>query len=707
MAKAGQKNAKDPLAEEVLRRVALRAPIGFAIFLTCLVLSTAFEVLRFPSRAPLMLGFAAGFTIATALAWSIVRRRPSWSIAVLVVFVNLVGVAVTAYHVLAGASLAMCIWQLTALLGAAAVLVPWGARPQALACIGTLVSYPLHLVAGTADVLTWSAGGTYLIFVSGFSVLGALLFARHVRRTMQLSADLSEREARLQSYFDLSLVGCAILAADATCSEVNDELCRILGFSRAQLLAARWPVFIHADDRPACEELIAQALADGGAAGRRDMRCVRRNGELIHAIVAVRGLPGRRGGCDHVMVLVHDITDRKQAEAERERLLERAENASRAKDEFLATVSHELRTPLFPILGWATLLQRGGLTSEKTSAALAAIERSARTQAQLIDDLLDVSRVITGKWRLAVRPMELAPVVQAAADVVRPAADVKGVELELQLARAPILVSGDPERLQQVVWNLLSNGIKFTPAGGRVSVALEAARGCARIVVRDTGEGITTDFLPHLFEQFRQADSSATRPHGGLGLGLAIVRMLVELHGGTVEGESAGPGQGAVFTVELPLLAESTRTASAGSRAADVPPGISLRGVRILVVDDDPEATAVMSTLLASCGGEVRIAASTGEALATANHWPPDVLVSDLAMPGEDGCALLRKLRARGGALRGVPAVAVTAHAGAIDRLIAAGFEMQIVKPFDPAQLAAAVEKAAVGAARKPEARPH
>src|SRR5581483_8758096 len=250
-------------------------------------------------------------------------------------------------------------------------------------------------------------------------------------------------------------------------------------------------------------------------------------------------------------------------------------------------------------------------------------------------------------------------------------------------------------------------GIKFTPAGGRVSVALEAARGCARIVVRDTGEGITTDFLPHLFEQFRQADSSATRPHGGLGLGLAIVRMLVELHGGTVEGESAGPGQGAVFTVELPLLAESTRTASAGSRAADVPPGISLRGVRILVVDDDPEATAVMSTLLASCGGEVRIAASTGEALATANHWPPDVLVSDLAMPGEDGCALLRKLRARGGALRGVPAVAVTAHAGAIDRLIAAGFAMQIVKPFDPAQLAAAVEKAAVGAARKPEARPH
>ena len=329
--------------------------------------------------------------------------------------------------------------------------------------------------------------------------------------------------------------------------------------------------------------------------------------------------------------------------------------------------------------------------------ALGAIEQSARAQAQLIDDLLDVSRIVSGEWRLTMRPVELAPAIEAAVQLMQPPADVKGVRLELSLPGLAVPILGDPERLQQIVSNLLSNAVKFTPRGGRVQITLERLESHARIIVRDTGEGIDPRFLPHVFERFRQADSSTTRRYGGLGLGLAIVRTLVDLHGGTVRADSPGKGLGAVFTVELPLAANGASAAEEAPQREHAVRRVTLGGLHVLVVDDDPGSNAVVTAVLASRGVEVRTAGSTPEALEIAGRWPPDVLVSDIAMPGDDGYALLEKLRAREGDLGHIPAIALTAYAGSSDRLrlLAAGFEAHIAKPFDPAELAAAVEEAA------------
>jgi CheY-like chemotaxis protein len=333
----------------------------------------------------------------------------------------------------------------------------------------------------------------------------------------------------------------------------------------------------------------------------------------------------------------------------------------------------------------------------KTSDALETVERNTRLLAQLIEDLLDVSRIVSGEWRLTLSPVEVAPAIRAAVDVMQPAADAKGVKLDVSLPAGRVPVLGDSDRLQQVISNLLSNAVKFTPRGGQVQVTLERLETSARIVVRDTGEGIAPDFLPHVFERFRQADSSATRWHGGLGLGLAIVRTLVELHGGTVRADSRGKGLGAVFTVEVPLTAEAESAIESVTHHEPAAAETSLGGLHVLVVDDDPGSNAVVSAVLASRGVEVRTAASTPEALEIAGRWAPDVLVSDIAMPGEDGYALLEKLRARERDLGRIPAIALTAYAGSAERrrLLAAGFEAHIEKPFDPVELAAAVEEAA------------
>jgi len=692
----------DPYRDALLRRVVRRARLGFGVFLACVAISTLFEVLRFPERRVWMAGFAAGFVLLVVLASAAIRRRRAWSVATLIVFVNVVGVAVNAYHVIVHASLPMCVWQLTALLGSAAVILPWGARSQAIACVGALVSYPLHLVAGTADPLVWSAGGTYLAAVSALSVFGASRFADYVRSGLRLTAQLSEREARLQSYFDLALVGTAILASDGGYIEVNDELCTMFGYARSELLHLSWRVLFLPADRAAFAALVRRMLSQADDPERREMRCVRKDGTILDAIVSVRGLPGAHGTIDHLMLVVQDITERRRAEAERERYLVqaeaarlRAEEASRAKDEFLATVSHELRTPLTPILAWANLLRKGALDLDKTTAALDAIEQSARTQAQLIEDLLDVARIVSGEWRLTLGLVDVTHVVRAALALVQPAADAKGLTIVAALPDGGIGVRGDADRLKQVVWNLVANAVKFTPPGGRVDVAATRGDSTAALVVRDTGEGIDPAFLPHVFERFRQADSSSTREQGGLGLGLAIVRALVELHGGSVRAESPGRHRGAVFTVTLPLAGASDRPAPALPQTATSV--ASLGGVHVLVVDDDPGSNAVVSALVTACGGEARTAASTSEALEIAGRWRPDVLVSDLAMPGEDGYALLRKLRARDEAFGRIPAIALTAYAGTADRRrsLAAGFAAYIAKPFDPSELAAAVRDAA------------
>ena len=407
--------------------------------------------------------------------------------------------------------------------------------------------------------------------------------------------------------------------------------------------------------------------------------------------------------------LAKEVRQRQRAEEERAQLLVQeqkaraeAERLNQLKDEFLSTVSHELRTPLNAILGWSQILRSNRVDEATMNRALETIERNARSQAELINDLLDISRIIIGKIRLNVQMVELLPVIEAAIDTVRPAADAKNIRLQSVLDPAAGPVLGDSERLQQIVWNLLSNAIKFTPKRGRVQVCLQRINSHVEIIVTDTGQGISTEFLPYVFDRFRQADSSITRSFGGLGLGLAIVRQLVELHGGTVHAESPGEGQGATFTVKLPLMAigpkaiepERVHPAAGGSVPFDCSPGLD--GLRILIVDDDADIRALLIYTLEVCGAEVMAAASADEAISalTTSSPPMDILISDIGMPDEDGYALLRRVRAlepeNGGR---IPAIALTAYARTQDRRAAllAGFQSHVAKPVEPAELIAVI----------------
>ena len=385
----------------------------------------------------------------------------------------------------------------------------------------------------------------------------------------------------------------------------------------------------------------------------------------------------------------------RQASEDRERHARaQAEAANQAKDEFLATVSHELRTPLSAILGWARLLRSGRMAAEKNTRALEAIERNAVAQAQLIDDLLDVSRIVTGKLRLERDEIDLHKVIGAAIDSVRPAMEARRIRFTAELDPAAARVLGDPTRLQQVVWNLLSNAVKFTPGEGRVDLRLRRLDSHVELTVRDDGEGIEPQFLPRVFQRFEQQDSRSSRAHGGLGLGLAISRHLVELHGGTIEASSEGAGRGATFTVKLPLLPPSASESppAALDRAALLECPAELHGLKVLVVDDEPDARELMATMISGCGCVVHGAASAREALALVRALHPDVIVSDIGMPGEDGYELMRQLRRlppeEGGR---TPAAAVTAYARPADRrqALRAGFEMHLPKPVDPADLLA------------------
>jgi signal transduction histidine kinase/ActR/RegA family two-component response regulator len=405
----------------------------------------------------------------------------------------------------------------------------------------------------------------------------------------------------------------------------------------------------------------------------------------------------------HVAELSRYIAERERAERERDQLLVReqdarreAEQANRIKDEFLATLSHELRTPMTSIVGWSSLLSQGELNAAQQAQALSAIERCSRVQMQLIDDLLDVSRIISGKLRFDTRPVRLQSVIEAAIDSVRLAADAKSITMEANLHREPRIVSGDPARLQQVVWNLLSNAIKFTPAGGQIGVTLETTTAHARIIVSDTGQGIDPEFLPYVFDRFRQADGTTTRKHGGLGLGLAIVRHLVELHGGSVRAESPGRGQGTVMQVTLPLMLPSARSASAAGESVKdaAAQARSLAGVRVLVVEDECETRNLLTTMLESHGASVLKAASAVEALRTLHQSRPNVLLSDIGMPETNGYELIRLVRSLPAEAGGrIPAVSVTAFAREEDRerSLAAGFQRHICKPVMPDELVAVV----------------
>ena len=480
-----------------------------------------------------------------------------------------------------------------------------------------------------------------------------------------------------------------------------------------RLTWARMRGLLHEDDRERARLAVERAIAERGDYDI-EYRVVRPDGARVWVSARGRATYDEAGRVLGMLGVVQDITGRKRAEealreqteaAQRARL--QAEEASRLKDEFLATLSHELRTPLTAVLGWAKLLRADRYDAGTAERALEAIERNAVAQARLIDDLLDVSRVITGKLRLDVGPVELASVIEAAVESVRPAAEARGVRLDVRLGPEPGPVAGDADRLRQVVWNLLSNAVKFTPGGGSVAVRLGRADGHAELTVSDTGRGIAPEFLPHVFDRFRQADGRITREHGGLGLGLAIARHLVEMHGGSISAASPGEGRGATFRVQIPLLqsreAESgprqdERADGGGEPATPDPQAAILAGLHVLVVEDDDDTRQLLAAVFGRAGARVTAAGSAAEALDAARSLRPDVLVADVGMPGEDGYSLIARVRALGAGAGGdVPAAALTAYARPEDRARAleAGFQTHIPKPSDPAALTDAVARLA------------
>ena len=414
------------------------------------------------------------------------------------------------------------------------------------------------------------------------------------------------------------------------------------------------------------------------------------------------------------LTIIEDVTERVAREAElqaqieaRSRLLSseklarnEAERANRLKDEFLATISHEICNPLNAILGWAHMLRLGKLTPPNTERAIETIYRNAKSQAQLVADLLDVSRIISGKLQLDVRPVDLLSIINAAIDSIRPAADAKDIRLQAVLDPAAGQIHGDGDRLQQIVWNLLTNAVKFTPKGGRIQVKLQRIDSHVEIVVSDSGVGISKDFLPYVFDRFRQADASTTRIHGGLGLGLSIVHQLVDLHGGSVSVASEGEGKGATFTISLPFGVTSSEKEGEPANPVSTDEvntleGLpSLAGLKVLVVDDEADTRELIREVLKECNAEVILSRSAAEALEALEQYQPDILISDLGMPDEDGYSLISKIRAlpaeRGGH---IPAAALTAYARAEDRMrvLRSGFQFHLPKPVDSAELVTVV----------------
>ncbi|HTG09787.1 MAG TPA: ATP-binding protein, partial [Candidatus Eisenbacteria bacterium] len=486
--------------------------------------------------------------------------------------------------------------------------------------------------------------------------------------------------------------GIAQLDLEGRFTLANDRLCEMVDRPREHVLVSRLDQFIHPEDAADGRRLLTDVI-EHGRNQTREMRWLRPDGTSVWASVSVSSIS--EGGRPTFAILVAlDVTDRKRAEAERSELLEReqraradAERANRAKDEFLATLSHELRTPLNALRLWSGVLRQRPLDPDTLTRGIDTIDRNAALQAQLIDDLLDISRIASGKLRLEMGPIELQAVIESAVETVRASAEAKHLTLLRTLDPDVGPVLGDATRLQQVMWNLLSNALKFTPVGGRIEIGLRQRGDDAEVTVQDTGQGIAPALLPHIFDRFRQGDSSATRPQGGLGLGLAIARQLVELHGGTIRAESPGEGRGTTFTVTFPLTA-NTRLWARGPAAIELsaPPGEALRDLAVLVVDDDADAREALAVSFARAGARVSTAASVAEAMAeAARHWPA-VLVSDIGMPGEDGISLIERLRrlesVRGGHIR---AVALTAYAGEDDRrrMIDAGYDLHVPKPVN------------------------
>jgi PAS domain S-box-containing protein len=529
---------------------------------------------------------------------------------------------------------------------------------------------------------------------------------------------LRNSEARLADIVRTALDCVVGMDEDGRVNEWNPAAEQTFGYTRSEAIGADMAqLIIPAQLRAMHRAGLARYLATGEATvlGRRlELSAVRRDGSEFPCELAITRTS--RGMRPNFTAYVRDITARVAAERERDALLESertarsdAEHASQMKDEFLATLSHELRTPLNAILGWSQIVRRPATAAKDIAQGLEVIERNARAQAQMIEDLLDMSRIVSGKVRLDVQRLDLASVVGAAVETARPGAEAKGVRLQSVIDPLQgVVVTGDASRLQQVLWNLIGNAIKFTPRGGRVQVLLERVNSHIKVSVIDTGEGIRADFLPHVFDRFRQADASTTRSHGGLGLGLSIVKQLVELHGGSVRAKSKGPGEGSTFAVALPITVLHPEPGDGPSArihpratpgiTADRMHNVDLAGVHVLVVDDEPDARTLIRRLLEDGKATVMTAENADRAIEMLREQRPDVLVSDIGMPGEDGYSLIRRVRALGAANGGdVPAIALTAFARSEDRVraVVAGFQMHVAKPVEPAELLTMVESLA------------
>lgn len=507
----------------------------------------------------------------------------------------------------------------------------------------------------------------------------------------------------MDDLLDNAPCGFLSFADDGRIVSVNATLLELLGYERAELLGRHIESLLPVASRIFYQTHLFPLLKLHDRVEEVYFSLRSKYGTEVP--VLVNAARRERGGAVvNDCVLMH-VRQRNQYEDEILRAKRAAEEATRAKDEFLAVVSHELRTPLTAILGWARMLQTGKLDEATAGRAMDAIERNAESQNQLIGDLLDFSRIISGKIRLDVGRVELAPLVEAAADVVRPAAEAKGIRLQSVLDPKAGPVSGDPERLQQVLWNLLSNAVKFTPKGGRVQVRLARVNSSVEITVSDTGQGISAEFLPYVFERFRQADHTTTRRQAGLGLGMAITKHIVELHGGTVRAESPGEGQGATFVLRLPVMivhaaevapseVDAERPRPAGEDHPRPAALVRLDGIHVLVVDDESDARELLTTILVQSGAVVTAASSVPDALDKLGRAKPDLLVSDIEMAEEDGYSLIRKVRVlEEGRGRRIPAIALTAHARPSDRLraLSEGYHMHMPKPVEPAELVLAI----------------
>jgi PAS domain S-box-containing protein len=554
----------------------------------------------------------------------------------------------------------------------------------------------------TAVVLQLGPAGTFavrktdaLVATCGFSAVAAST-ALLVGWRRAADARLHESRQRFAMVANSAPVLIWMSDREGGCTYVNEPWARFTGRDEEDALGDGWLRSVHPDDR----KQRRRAYREASRTLRPfeiEYRLRRFDGEyrvvLDHAdpqATANVGFIGYVGSCV-------DVTDHRAALRRAEVAREQAEEANRAKDVFLGVISDELRAPLSPIIAWTQMLQTETLSADQRRKALHVIERNARTEAQLVENLLDVSRIVEGQLRLAVRPVSLAEVVEHAVATIRPAADAKSIAIHLVVDTTIPPISGDPERLQQVVWNLVSNAVKFTPKRGQVHVVLARVESHVEIAVSDTGAGIEASQIPHVFERFWQADVGTGRHSAGLGLGLPIVRHLVELHGGTVVVESPGEGLGSTFTVKLPIAAVTVPVSERPRRplARQIDSRASparLDGVRVLLVDDQPDSNEAVRMLLDGCGAEVRVAGSARLALEVLDRWRPDVLVTDIGMPGGDGYALVAKVRQHRD-LAGLPAIALTASSGSDDRarMLAAGFQLHVAKPAEPAELTAAV----------------